>query len=339
MSVETGIEAPAPYAPDLGAGSARKIPGLWPYPEYANPPYEGISSILRQPRRAAAASPAEQAGTSPNWPVLPSGYSGNGQWTGESRSVPYDPHVMSDVTPDNEWKPGAQYAARPRRGQRGIEPEPGQAVRLIEAQARADRAIARVREFDPNWRPRPSIYEGIEGRIRAYESEAEEAEARLREITKLNFLSTVPQERPPTTKERNDAAREIARWLARNHNQVIEGVSWLLELEPSIQAYLDEPKSLEELQRAVSYPRQGSDIHHIVEKTSAEEDGFPKWMIHGPENLIRIPRFKHWEITSWYMTKNENYGGLSPRDYLHGKDWDERRRVGLDALVRHGVLK
>lgn len=176
-------------------------------------------------------------------------------------------------------------------------------------------------------------------RIRAYESEAEQAQARLREIARLNFLSTIPRERPPTTKERNDVAREIARWLAKNHNQVIEGVSWLLELEPSIQAYLDEPKSLEELQRAVSYPGQGSDIHHIVEKSSAEDDGFPKWMIHAPENLVRIPRFKHWEINAWYQRRNERYEGLSPREYLRGKDWTKRMDIGLKALIEHGVLK
>ena len=35
-----------------------------------------------------------------------------------------------------------------------------------------------------------------------------------------------------------------------------------------------------------------------------------------PENLVRIPTFKHWEITGWYMKKNFDYDGLSPRDYL-----------------------
>jgi hypothetical protein len=49
---------------------------------------------------------------------------------------------------------------------------------------------------------------------------------------------------------------------------------------------------------------------------------------------------KHWEITGWDMRgHNDAYGGLSPREYLRGEDWDERRRVGLDALIRFGVLK
>jgi hypothetical protein len=229
--------------------------------------------------------------------------------------------------------------ARSEFGQRWIEAEPGQANRLLEAQTRAANVIVRVRELDPGWRPRPSAYESVEGLIRAHESEVEQAQARLRELETLQFSSTIPKERPPTARERNDAAREIAQWLVKNRGQLVEGVSWLFELEPSIRAFLDEPKTLEELRQAVSTPKLGYDIHHIVEKTSAEEDGFPKSMIHRPDNLVRVPRFKHWEITGRYMTKNTTFGGLAPRDYLRGKDWAERTRVGFTALVRHRVLR
>jgi hypothetical protein len=48
---------------------------------------------------------------------------------------------------------------------------------------------------------------------------------------------------------------------------------------------------------------------------------------------------KHWQINAWYQIRDERFQGLSPRDYLRGKDWDERRRVGLEALTRFGVLK
>jgi hypothetical protein len=85
--------------------------------------------------------------------------------------------------------------------------------------------------------------------------------------------------------------------------------------------------------------RKGDDIHHIAEQTSAERDKFPRSMIDDPENLVRIPRFKHWEITGWHQRKNERYEGVPPREYLRGKDWAERLRVGLDALIEHGVLK
>jgi hypothetical protein len=250
-------------------------------------------------------------------------------------------------------KPGARYAQKrepPGRSSRPliicnrlVEPEPGQASRLFEAETRAEFAIARVRQIDPHWRPSPSAYESVEGLIRAYESDAEQAQARLRELA-APLSPIIPRERPPTARERYDitkaAARWLAqRWLAQEERHVVEAPDWFSEYEPSVQAYLDPPKTLSELQQAVSSTKPGYDIHHIVEKDSAEKDSFPKLMINGPENLVRIPRFKHWEITGWYMKKNLDYDGLSPRDYLSGKAWDERTKVGLRALIEHGVLK
>jgi hypothetical protein len=219
-----------------------------------------------------------------------------------------------------------------------FEPEPGQASRLFEAETRAEFHIARVRKIDPRWQPRPSAYESVEGLIRAYESDAEQTQARLRELA-APLPPIIPKERPPTAAERNDIGRAAARWLAQNRGHIIEGADWFSEYEPSVRAYLDPPKTLPELQQAVSTPKPGYDIHHIVEKNSAEQDGFPKLTINAPENLVLIPRFKHWDITGWYMTKNENYGGLSPREHMRGKNWDERWRIGLAALIRHGVLK
>jgi hypothetical protein len=63
-----------------------------------------------------------------------------------------------------------------------VEPTPGQAARLAAAEARADEAIGRVREIDPNWKPSPSLYGSVEGLIAAREAEAREAQARLDEF-------------------------------------------------------------------------------------------------------------------------------------------------------------
>jgi hypothetical protein len=348
----SNAELPAPpAASDLASVAARGIPAAPLTPgasDHGHRPGDAIITALAQPRGAAAvASPLESLGRPQAWPAPPRRYPGDVPWTRGGVEAQSDPRIISDVTPDNDWTPGARYANKSpgrgsgpiRIGQRLVEPEPGQAVRLFEAETRAEQAMARVRELDPGWRPRPSAYESIEGLIRARESEAEQAQTRLRELARLQFSSTIPKERPPTAKERNEAAREIARWLVKNHEQVVEGVSWLFELEPMIEAYLDEPKTMEELRQAVSNPKPGYDIHHIVEKMSAEEDGFPKSMIHGPDNLVRIPRFKHWEITGWYMTKNKDYRGLSPREHLRGRAWADRIGIGLDALILHGVLK
>ena len=74
-----------------------------------------------------------------------------------------------------------------RIGNRWFEAEGGQAVRLAAAQARQHDAIARVRELEPNWRPKPSVHETVEGLIRTYERETLEAEARLAELTRAGI--------------------------------------------------------------------------------------------------------------------------------------------------------
>jgi len=79
--------------------------------------------------------------------------------------------------------------------------------------------------------------------------------------------------------------------------------------------------------------------HHIVEQTAAENDGFSRTEIDARNNLVRIPAMKHREISGWYQTGNKDFSGLTPREYLRGKDWNERYKVGIQALVKFGVLK
>lgn len=71
----------------------------------------------------------------------------------------------------------------------------------------------------------------------------------------------------------------------------------------------------------------------------ARRDGISERIIESPENRVRIPRLKHWEITGWYARGNRNFGGLSPRELLRGAGWEERMRIGMLALREHGVLQ
>ena len=128
----------------------------------------------------------------PGQPRVPAGSSDGGQWTnGSVASVPSsitDPRVLSDAEPGT-IQAGMQYAqARPRtpgsviiNGQQ-VEMSPGQAARLAEVQSRAEAATERVREVDRNWKATPSSYNTVEGLIRAYRSDAEQAQARVSEL-------------------------------------------------------------------------------------------------------------------------------------------------------------
>jgi hypothetical protein len=77
----------------------------------------------------------------------------------------------------------------------------------------------------------------------------------------------------------------------------------------------------------------------MIEQTPGRRDGYPETWINSPENTVRIPRFKHWEINRWYSKGNDEFGGISPIAYLRGKTWEERYEMGLRALRAAGVLK
>jgi hypothetical protein len=62
-------------------------------------------------------------------------------------------------------------------------------------------------------------------------------------------------------------------------------------------------------------------------------------MVDGPENLVRISTFRHWEVTSAFMRRSDKFAGLSLREHLVGKTWEERRELGMEILRQTGVLK
>lgn len=149
----------------------------------------------------------------------------------------------------------------------------------------------------------------------------------------------IPPERPKASSERTGYLRAAANWLGRNAGLAADiyvgfmrNVEWLNDYHDVVQAARDEPKALDELRDGVGLKRPGYDDHHIVEQTWAERFGFSRSEIDDPSNVVSIPRLKHYQITGWYGASSEEFDGLSPRNYLRDKSWDERRRVGLYAL-------
>ncbi len=158
----------------------------------------------------------------------------------------------------------------------------------------------------------------------------------------------IPSERPEEPRDRTAAIRGASQILGRIGlaaarlsalGSLISGAVWLRQYRDEILTDLDPPRTLDELHDAVSNLRSGTQRHHIVEQTSAEEDGFPRSMIDARENLVRIPKQKHQRISDWYSTSNDAYGGMTPREWLRGKGWEERRALGIEKLIDFGVLK
>jgi hypothetical protein len=156
----------------------------------------------------------------------------------------------------------------------------------------------------------------------------------------------IPPTKPKRSADRTKFLRAAANWLkgvSKLRTDIFTGamnnVEWLKDYHNLIHAARDEPKSYEELQDGVGKRRPGYDDHHMVEQTWAEYFGFVRSQIDDPSNLVSIPRLQHYQITGWYAARNERFGGLSPRQYLSDKSWDERMRVGREALVLFKVLK
>jgi hypothetical protein len=108
----------------------------------------------------------------------------------------------------------------------------------------------------------------------------------------------------------------------------------------AIKSANDPPRTLEELQARARLPSEpGYEDHHIVGQFAQNRLQFGDDMIYSPENEVRIPVVKHLDINRYYSTPNVRFDGLSPRDYLRGKNWDDQMREGLTILRDNGVLR
>ncbi|QEL23300.1 hypothetical protein FQV39_12510 [Bosea sp. F3-2] len=154
-----------------------------------------------------------------------------------------------------------------------------------------------------------------------------------------------PDVRSKDKVSKTQAAKAVAKANARRAGRIgaiitlIEAGHWLYSEYLSIRSYQDAPKTLAELQQHAGQSRPGYDDHHIVEQGAGSRERFPRSAVDGIDNVISIPRYKHHEITGWFNRRNPDFGMLTPRDYLRGRDWAEHVRVGHRALRQFKVLK
>ena len=215
----------------------------------------------------------------------------------------------------------------------------------------------------------PDVDDSPSERIRLAQNEPPDRESDARQRPRnlpraIHSVSDIPKKRPESPQERNAiikfVAQEVAelvvvraavegligaearRGIRRVVGRALIGLkvaAWVAEEGfASVVSYSDPPKTLKELQDAAAGPRQpGYEDHHIVERNSASDADADR--INAPENIVRIPTFKHHQITGWFMRRNKDYGWRRPRDVLRGQDWETRSEIGLDALIEQGVLK
>lgn len=154
-----------------------------------------------------------------------------------------------------------------------------------------------------------------------------------------------PDVRSKDKVSKTQAAKAVAKANAGRAGRIgaiitlIEAGHWLYSEYPSIRSYQDAPKTLAEPQQHAGQSRPGYDDHHIVEQGAGSRERFPRSAVDGIDNVISIPRYKHHEITGWFNRRNPDFGMLTPRDYLRGRDWAEHVRVGHRALRQFKVLK
>ena len=99
-----------------------------------------------------------------------------------------------------------------------------------------------------------------------------------------------------------------------------------------------------ELQQRPTQNILGYVQHHIVEQhddnvRKREIEKFGSARIDDPSNLVWVPYFPHLEISAEYSRPPANDGAPTLRERVKEFDFGEQRRIGLEKLREHGVLK
>lgn len=159
----------------------------------------------------------------------------------------------------------------------------------------------------------------------------------------------IPKARPSASDARMDIVWNVTEWIGRIGRasplvgtlfEANEQAEWFANYEAMTKTYHDPPETLDQLQqKALERAEPGYQDHHIEEQGLLESLGYSRSYIDRPDNIVRIPTLKHYDITAWYATRNPDFGGLSPREYLKSQSAEVRRQVGLDKLIEFGVLK
>lgn len=126
-----------------------------------------------------------KANFNPDQPRVPKGNPDGGQWTDEGGGSDGNGGTEDNRDFHDEYSATRRRDRPPRRwiGDRLLDISAEDQIRLDSYESQANSAIARVREIDPNWRPRQSQYDStVESEIQKSKDLVLEAESRLYQL-------------------------------------------------------------------------------------------------------------------------------------------------------------
>lgn len=93
-------------------------------------------------------------------------------------------------------------------------------------------------------------------------------------------------------------------------------------------------KSFNAFKKSAGSAGTGKEWHHIVEQSQAKatRSGFDIRSINHPDNMVAIDKDVHHRISAYYSSKPNFTDGLTFRDYLNGKSFEEQYQWGSKVL-------
>jgi hypothetical protein len=83
--------------------------------------------------------------------------------------------------------------------------------------------------------------------------------------------------------------------------------------------------------------QDGYEYHHIVEQGS-ESGEIPEALLNSTNNIVKIPKLVHEEISAEY-SRNYSNTGMSLRKWLRMQPYDVQRAKGLEVMRKFGIIK
>lgn len=99
--------------------------------------------------------------------------------------------------------------------------------------------------------------------------------------------------------------------------------------------------SFRTFKRAYGAAEEGNQWHHIVEQGGQNIERFGAEAIHSPSNLLQIPKDAHIGkdgVSAYYSSKDTFTNGMTVRQWLATKSFEEQREFGVKVLKDKGII-